>query len=104
MADSLEKTLKLGNTEGRRSGRQMMTWLDGIADSMDDTELLGFLSILKNCQASSTFEAVNFTWLSSCQRHVRPLFEMKWRPRAFCSGSTGDSDILSSGDKNDEHA
>ena len=34
MADSLEKTLQLGHTEGRRSGRQMMTWLDGIADSM----------------------------------------------------------------------
>ena len=34
MADSLEKTLKLGNIEGRRSGRQRMTWLDGIADSM----------------------------------------------------------------------
>ena len=34
MADSLEKTLKLGNIEGRRSGRQRMTWLDGITDSM----------------------------------------------------------------------
>ena len=69
-----------------------------------DTVILGFLTILKNCQASSTFEAVNSTWLSSCQRHVRPLFEMKWRPRAFCRVSTGDSDILSSCDMNDEHA
>ena len=33
-ADSLEKTLMLGNTEGRRSGRQWMRWLDGIIDSM----------------------------------------------------------------------
>ena len=32
---------------------------------------------------SSKFEAVNSTWLSSCQKHVRPIFEMKWRPRAF---------------------
>ena len=39
-----------------------------------DTVILGFLTILKNCQASSTFEAVNSTWLSSCQSHVRPLF------------------------------
>ena len=35
-ADSLEKTLMLGNTEGRRrKGRQRMRWLDGITDSMD---------------------------------------------------------------------
>ena len=35
-ADSLEKTLMLGGTEGRRRrGRQRMRWLDGITDSMD---------------------------------------------------------------------
>ena len=35
-ADSLEKTLMLGKTEGRkRRGRQRMRWLDGITDSMD---------------------------------------------------------------------
>ena len=34
--DSLEKTLMLGKTEGRRRrGRQRMRWLDGITDSMD---------------------------------------------------------------------
>ena len=34
--DSLEKTLMLGGTEGRRRrGRQRMRWLDGITDSMD---------------------------------------------------------------------
>ena len=34
--DSLEETLKLGKTEGRRSrGRQRMEWLDGITDSKD---------------------------------------------------------------------
>ena len=34
--DSLEKTLMLGKIEGgRRRGRQMMRWLDGITDSMD---------------------------------------------------------------------
>ena len=34
--DSLEKTLMLGGTGGRRKrGRQRMKWLDGITDSMD---------------------------------------------------------------------
>ena len=33
--DSLEKTLMLGKTEGRRRGRQRMRWLDGITDSID---------------------------------------------------------------------
>ena len=35
-ADSFEKTLMLGKTEGRRRrGRQRIRWLDGITDSMD---------------------------------------------------------------------
>ena len=34
--ESLEKTLMLGKTEGRRRrGQQRMRWLDGITDSMD---------------------------------------------------------------------
>ena len=36
IADSLEKTLMLGEIEGRRrKGRQRMRWLDGITKSMD---------------------------------------------------------------------
>ena len=35
-ANSLEKTLMLGKTEGRRRrGRQRKRWLDDITDSMD---------------------------------------------------------------------
>ena len=35
-ADSCEKTLMLGKTEGRRRrGQQRMRWLDGIINSMD---------------------------------------------------------------------
>ena len=34
-ADSLEKTLILEKTEGKRSGQQRIRWLDGIINSMD---------------------------------------------------------------------
>ena len=35
-ADSFEKTLMLGEIEGRRRrGQQRMRWLDGITDSID---------------------------------------------------------------------
>ena len=34
-ADSLEKTLMLGKTEGKRRGCQRMRRMDGITDSMD---------------------------------------------------------------------
>ena len=36
-ADSLEKILRLGMTEGsRRSGQQRIRWLEGITDSVDN--------------------------------------------------------------------
>ena len=34
-ANPLEKSLMMGNTEGRRRGRQRMRWLDGITDAMN---------------------------------------------------------------------
>ena len=33
--DSLEKTLMLGEIEGRRRGQQRMRWLDGTTDLMN---------------------------------------------------------------------
>ena len=35
VADSFEKTLMLGGTEGGRRGRQRMRWLNGITNSME---------------------------------------------------------------------
>ena len=35
ITDSFEKTLMLGESEGKRRGQQRMRWYDGITDSMD---------------------------------------------------------------------
>ena len=51
MATSLEKTLMLEKSEGkRRRGRQRMRWLDGIIDSMD-MNLSKFQEIVKDREA-----------------------------------------------------
>ena len=50
-ADSMEKTLILGKTEGkRRRGRQRMRWLDVITDSVD-TSLSKHLEMVKDREA-----------------------------------------------------
>ena len=53
-ANSLEKTLMLGKTEGRRRrGRQRTSWLDGITDSMHMSlnKLREMVKDRKNCHA-----------------------------------------------------
>ena len=66
-ADSLEKTLILGEIEGRRRmGRQRMKWLDDITDPMD-MSLSKLQEIVKDKEvwhAAVHGAAKNWTWLS----------------------------------------
>ena len=66
-ADSLEKTLMLGKTEGRRRrGRQRMRWLDGMSKSMD-MGLSKLQELVKEREpwcAAVHVVAKNQTWLS----------------------------------------
>ena len=67
-ADSLEKTLGLGKTEGmRKRGRQRMRRLDGIMDSMD-MNLSKLQEIMKDGKAwCAIVHGVSkcWTWLSN---------------------------------------
>ena len=65
-ADSLEKTLMLGKTEGRRRrGRQKMRWLDGINHPMDMSELREMVKDREAWHAAVHGVEKNWTQLSN---------------------------------------
>ena len=64
-ANTLEKSLMLGNTEGRRRGCQTMRWLDGVIDAMDMN-----LGKLQEMMGNREVWRAAVHWVAKNQKHL----------------------------------
>ena len=89
-------------------GRKIQTLLEVSREAkrplLVGTVILVFLSIFTKSQAWSPIEALNSAHLSKSQMDVRSSEQKRFRNISFSRVSTGDSDIPSSWEMNDEPA
>ena len=89
-------------------GRKIQTLLEVSREAkhplLVGTVILVFLSIFTKRNESSPFEALNSAHLSKSQMDVRPSVQKRLRTIPFSRVSTGESDIPSSCEMNEEPA
>ena len=98
-ADSLEKTLMLGKTEGRKRRGQQMRWLDGIIDSMDMSlrKLQQTVKYRETWYAAVQWVAKGWTQLSNwttrsewpSSKHLQKIKARKGAEKRECSYTIG---------------
>ena len=97
-ADSLENTLMLGKTEGRRrGGRQRMRWLDGITDSMGISlgklqELVmyreAWRTVVHGFAKGQTQLSTELHWTDGTRYHVLSFLNLSFKPAFSVSSFT----------------